>query len=364
MKAFSYLLILALLAAGLYVYTEKGDGLSPFEFLREKLEPADEDDDDDDDDEALSVDAKQQLVRGSLSVELSLETQKLAGIETVAAENITLEAEDKAYGSIVDISQLIDLRSRFRNGRAALEVARTQVNNAAANFKRLQKLNAETTNISERELQQARARLQEQNAILNAEQVKLDNIRAEMLQRWNQSITEMALQDSSEIFNRLISQEEYLVLLSLRPEQRLSADTAFVFINRVDERNTARKAYLISSAPFSELNLGGETYFLRTPAEQLRIGMRLHVWLPGTGYSGTGVSIPNEAIVWYAGQAWAYVQLDEETFSRRSLPEARRTGSGWLVNDNFAIGDRIVIRGAQTLLSEEFKWAIPDEDDD
>ncbi|MGR8947734.1 MAG: hypothetical protein ACU84Q_06775 [Gammaproteobacteria bacterium] len=361
MKAFAYLLLLATLTmAGLYIFTDRDNELLSAFFGRELVQ----DDDDDDDDDAISVDAKQQLVQGSLTVRLSAETQTLAGIKTVLAENITLDAEDKAYASVIDLGRLIDQRSRFRNVQAGLEVSRTQMNSAAVILQRLQKLNAETTNISERELQQASASLQEQKAIFNAEQIKLDNIRAEMLQRWSPIITEMALQETSEIFDRLLKQEEYLVLLSLRPEQKLSSDSTFAYINRDDERSTARQAYVISPAPFSEMNLGGETYFLRTAADQLRIGMRLHVWLPGTGYSGTGIGIPNEAIVWYAGKAWAYVQIDEDTFSRRSLSESHKKPGGWLVNDNFAVGDRIVVSGAQTLLSEEFKWAIPDEDDD
>ena len=357
MKAFVYLLGLALLvAAGFYVITEN-DGI-----LLSSLSDDESDHDDDDDDDG--VDAKQLLVQGSLTVKLSAETQKLAGIKTATAENITLDAEDKAHASVIDLSQLMALRSQYRNVGAELGVSRTEVNNSNAVLKRLQKINAATTNISERELQQARANLQKGNALFNALQIKQDNIRTEMLQRWNHTITDMALAETSERFSRLINQEEYLLLLSLRPEQRLSNDTAFTYINRVDDRNTARKAYVISPAPFSETNLRGETYFLRTSAEKLRIGMRLHVWLPGTGYSGTGIGIPDEAIVWYAGKAWAYVQVDEETFSRRSLPESLHSNRGWLVNDNFSIGDRIVISGAQTLLSEEFKWAIPDEDDD
>ena len=369
MKAFSNMLILVLLlGGGFYLLSEKvsekgRDWLSIF--VNEAAESDDDDDgDDDDDDELASVDARQQLVQGSLTVKLSTDTQKLAGIETVIAENITLDAEDKAYAAIIDISPLIDLRSRYRNVNAELEVSRSQLNNAGVVLRRLEKLNAETTNISERELQQARAGLQQQSAVFNAQQIKLDNIRTEMLQRWNPTVTDLALQAKSALFSRLINQKEYLVMLSLGPEQRLSSDTAFVYVNRVDDRNTARKAYVVSPAPYSEMNLRGETYFLRTPAEQLRIGMRLHAWLPGTGYSGTGIGIPDEAVVWYAGKPWAYVQVDGETFSRRSLPESQRTAGGWLVTDNFSIGDRIVISGAQTLLSEEFKWAIPDEDDD
>ncbi len=361
MKAFSYLLIVILLGiASFYLLIDKG-GEPLFGFLSERVGEHDEDDDDDETDDVAT---KQQLVHGSLTVKLSTDTQKLAGIKTVAAEHITVDAEDKAFATVIDIKQLIDSRSQYRNANAALEVSRTEVNNASVVSRRLEKLNAATTNISTRELQQARADLQKYRAKFSAEKIKIDNIRAEMLHRWNPVITEMALQDSLGSFDRLINQQDYLVLLSLRPEQSLSNDTEFAYINRVDERHSARKAYVISPAPFSEMNLQGETYFLRTSAEQLRIGMRLHAWLPGTGYSGTGIRIPDEAVVWYAGKAWTYVQVDEETFSRRSLPASQHIGNSWLVNDNFATGDQIVISGAQTLLSEEFKWAIPDEDDD
>ena len=185
-----------------------------------------------------------------------------------------------------------------------------------------------------------------------------------MLQHWNMTLTELALGDDSALFSQLVNQDEYVLLMSLLPDQQLSADSTFVYVNRFDDRKSARKAYLLSAATYSEMSLGGETYFLHSGADKLRIGMRLHAWLPDTGYSGTGIGIPDEAIVWYAGRAWAYVQTDDETFSRRSLPEPHKTRDGWLVNDNFEIGDRVVVSGAQTLLSEEFKWAIPDEDDD
>ena len=110
--------------------------------------------------------------------------------------------------------------------------------------------------------------------------------------------------------------------------------------------------------------LQGETHLYRTAADGLRTGMRLYAWLPGTGFSGTGINIPVESIIWYAGKPWAYVQEDEETFSRRSLVDPVQSNNTWLVRENFQIGEKIVVSGAQTLLSEEFKFAIPDEDDD
>ncbi len=352
MKKLTYLFLPFLVIAIGYALVSQ----TPGGILQQEAEEHDEDDEE--------TDGRQQLVEGSLTVMLSPETQELAGIETIAVEKIQLDAEDKAFATVMDIRPLVGLRARYKNTLAQQTIAATALRNSAVNLDNLEKLNAETTNVSKRDLQIARAKWEQDKAQMDAEQVQLQNIREEMLQRWGNVLTEWALKSESILFTRLLQQEDYLVMLSLRPEQVLTDEIAYVIVNRTGDRATSRKAYIVSVAPYSEANLQGETYFLRTNAEKLRIGMRLHVWLPGTGYSGVGIGIPESAVVWHAGKAWAYVQIDEKTFSRRNLESEADTGSGWLVKKHFQPGERIVISGAQTLLSEEFKWAIPDEDDD
>ena len=318
----------------------------------------------DDDDEENEVDAKQRLVDGSLLVKLPKDIQDLAGIKITLAENISVQSENKAFATIIDIQELLNSRSEYKNILAEREVINTTYRNISRQLEQLRILHSEAANISQRELQKVKSDWEEQRARLHATDTRLRNIRENMIQKWNSALTELALKEDSEIFDRLINREEFIILMTLKAEQELSSETAFVFVNRVDDRNQARKAYFISAAPFSDNTLQGETYFLRAHAEKFRIGMRLYVWLPNTGFSGDGVNIPEDAVVWYAGKAWAYVQVNDDTFSRRSLIEPIATADGWLVKDNFEIGDRLVISGAQTLLSEEFKWAIPDEDDD
>jgi hypothetical protein len=77
-----------------------------------------------------------------------------------------------------------------------------------------------------------------------------------------------------------------------------------------------------------------------------------------------GVLIPRETVVWYAGKAWAYVQIDDALFLRRAVTTERETPEGWFVDEGFAPGDHLVITGAQMLLSEEFRWQIQGDDDD
>ena len=324
-------------------------------------EDAGDDHDDDNDDKVI---AKQQLVDGSLVVRISADTQKLAGIKTILSENISIQSEDRAFATVIDIQELLLKRADYREAIAERQITNTSLRNSSKLLEQLKVLHKEATNISKRELQQATAVWEEQRARIQAINIRLQNIRENMVQKWNTEITELALKDNSELFDRLVNRKDYLILMTLKANQHLSADTAFVFVNKTDDRANARKAYFISAASFSDTTLQGETYFLRANAEKIRVGMRLYVWLPDTGFSGEGVNIPDQAVVWYAGKPWAYVQVDDELFSRRSLLDPIETDSGWLVKDNFKIGEQIVVSGAQTLLSEEFKWAIPDEDDD
>ncbi|MGR8920574.1 MAG: hypothetical protein ACU85V_13235, partial [Gammaproteobacteria bacterium] len=92
----------------------------------------------------------------------------------------------------------------------------------------------------------------------------------------------------------------------------------------------------------------------------LAAGMRVDVWV-GAGDVEEGYRVPAAAIVWHGGRRWYYAAVDEASFERRALPSARADGSGSVVPE--APGS-IVVAGAQTLLAEEHRGLIPDEDDD
>jgi multidrug efflux pump subunit AcrA (membrane-fusion protein) len=68
--------------------------------------------------------------------------------------------------------------------------------------------------------------------------------------------------------------------------------------------------------------------------------------------------MPRAAIVRLHGQAWAYVQTDEQTFIRRQVPLDQPAEGGWFIPGGFEPGERVVVGGAQVLLSEELKSQI------
>jgi hypothetical protein len=72
--------------------------------------------------------------------------------------------------------------------------------------------------------------------------------------------------------------------------------------------------------------------------------------------------VPEAAVVRTGDRAWAYVQIAPTQFERRQLVVTSPAARGWFVTTGFTAGDRIVIAGAQALLSEELKSQIQVKD--
>jgi hypothetical protein len=75
------------------------------------------------------------------------------------------------------------------------------------------------------------------------------------------------------------------------------------------------------------------------------------------------VFVPAAAAVQWEGLSWVYVERPVEPgqsatrsqYVRERLDTSYPVEGGWLVSERFAAGDRVVVRGAQQLLSEEFR---------
>ena len=76
------------------------------------------------------------------------------------------------------------------------------------------------------------------------------------------------------------------------------------------------------------------------------------------GDAQTGVLVPRNAVVRFNGAAWIYLQTGEENFSRVEVALGSPLTDGWFVRAGLKSQDKVVIVGAQQLLSEELKGQI------
>lgn len=70
------------------------------------------------------------------------------------------------------------------------------------------------------------------------------------------------------------------------------------------------------------------------------------------------VFVPDAAVVQWEGLAWAYRARPGDRFERVRVRTDHPAAGGWLVEGPLVTGDSIVVRGAEELLSEEFRARV------
>ncbi len=92
---------------------------------------------------------------------------------------------------------------------------------------------------------------------------------------------------------------------------------------------------------------------LFTIKQKLPPSISLTASLKTSGEPIAGVTIPASAILRHEGKGWVYVQTETNQFMRVEIPFDRQTENGWFVADKLSATNRIIVTGAQTVLSAE-----------
>jgi hypothetical protein len=85
-------------------------------------------------------------------------------------------------------------------------------------------------------------------------------------------------------------------------------------------------------------------------------------WLRVPGAARRGVVVPRSALVHHEGEVFVYVERAPDRFERRRVVLEGPEGDGWFVSSGVAAGDRVVVTGAQQLLSSELLTGGESED--
>ncbi len=320
----------------------------------------DDDDDRDDDDEATRV----VVVDGVPVVFLDDEDRQRVGIETAMLARTEHRAEIVAMASVVDIQPMLAHRGQCLGAVYEVELAQTRLAAAEREYERLRKLNQDDGNVAAKRVQEAEAKVQIDRVSLNQSQAALDTLVNEARQSWGPVLAEWLIGEQVPALTRLVENEDVMLLVVLPRGESLPADVPQAWISSLQDNGDQQLAHFLSRAPYTDRLAQGESYFYRTAADGLRAGMRAEARIATNAVAADGVLIPDSAVVWALGQAWAYLALDDDHFARIPVATDRELADGWFVTDGVAPGERIVVTGAQTLYAEEFRWQVFEEDDD
>lgn len=302
---------------------------------------------------------------GVTLVTLAQAAQEQSGIATLKLSNSRHVAALSTYGTVINIDSLVEQRNRYLTAKAEANIARASLANTQQEFDRLQSLNKDNRNVSDRAVANAEALLKADQAKLNAAENIANNMRDSIGQRWGEALALQATQTSdNSTFNRIMQYKDVLIQVTLpfgtpRPKANSS-----ILVSPTGATGRAIQAQFVSASPVTDAAIQGETYSYRAPADLLRAGMRVGIKMNNGNQSAEGVIVPRSAVVWYGGQAWVYRKEGSNRFLRIPVSTENEADNGWFNITGLKAGDELVTTGAQLLLSEEFKYQITNENDD
>jgi len=286
---------------------------------------------------------------GQTLITLETSTQTRLGL-TVATVASTITRAQATFPAVVLSSQdLATFRNVYVVSQAQLQKAHVQADVAGKEYTRLKTLFGENQNISEKSLQSAEGTLQSDEVDVRAGEQQLSLQESGVQQEWGDVVTKWATEGSAQ-FQRVLDQRELLVQMTI------PSGTSFGAPNRISLEipgGSRTQASFVSPFPRVDPRIQGRSFLYLAPAQPgLSPGLNLVAHL-SVGSQLRGIVIPTSAVVWSEGKAWVYAQVSSDGFTRRPVPTDVPVENGFFVGKGFSTGDKVVISGAQALLSEE-----------
>lgn len=293
-------------------------------------------------------------------------------------------ADDAIVGTIeprLATADRIGLTNQLATAQSDLSASTASVIAARAAYERAKLLNADNKNVSDRALEDASSRLAAEEARVKA---ATDTVR--LLQRSLDAsgptgnaplkverggeVVEIlarpgeAVEPGAPIL-RVAKLDRLIARVDVPVGERVPPTVPTAHIVAVGYEDTTLVADRVGLAATADPAAQGQSYLFRLRETRLglRPGLAVTARIPVPGPTRQGIVIPSAAIVRLAGKAYVYVQTAANAFVRKEVTLDQSTEGGYLSTGTVSAGDRVVIQGAQLLLSEEFKSQIAGDAD-
>ncbi len=317
-----------------------------------------QDGDEDDEEEAIKAPSRVSVQNGQTVITLDGKTQSRAGIIVAPLEAIAARQEIACPAMVLSAQDLVTARNNYVAALTRLEKVRAGMEVARQESDRLKALYQDNQNASQKALQSAQGTLRSLQADAQAARQDLALQAAALRQSWGGVISQWVVDDPPGL-ERVFDLSDVLVQVTM-PAGELADAPETVFLEIPGPQHI--EARRISSLPRVDPRIQGMSFLYVTPnhaglAPGLNVIARLHI-----GRVMRGVLVPRAAVVWWQGTAWVYQSAAPGRFVRRQVNTEAPVAAGYLGATGFSPGERIVVRGAQALLSEEFRFSIQPED--
>ena len=301
-------------------------------------------------------------------ITLSSEIQKNSGIKTLAVQSSIYKKNLTNYATVLNIDILIEQRNRFNEIKNQINILTNELDRDKKNYERFKLLNDDNKNVSDKALQEVRVTFENTKIKLHATQELVSGIKQNIRAQWGETILSMIDKGiNKELFEFLLEDKARIVKVTLA-ENTSNEPPKNISLALIDNLEEKFLANYLAEAPSLDKSLKGKTYFYIVFNNKLRIDSKVIANLVQenlTSDSERYLAIPKEAVIWNAGQAWVYLRTGENKFVRKVIETDNESPNGWIIKEeHIKEKDLIVIKGAQLLLSEEFKYQIKNENND
>jgi len=297
--------------------------------------------------------SSQAVTTSAGTVEITPQQLTASGIEAQALPTSRFQPQTSAYASVLDPGPLLLLHGQLRSAQVQTDATRARAAASEREYQRLALLNSQDHTVSDKMAEAAQVTRDADRAHLAAAQATLLADRGNARSRWGDVLVRWASAAHSPQLDALNGGQQALLSVALPQGGATGTPPPTIHIGLPGSSGAQISARLISPSPLADPVIQSPAYFYQAPRAGLRAGMRIEAFLPA-GQSLEGVTIPNSAVVWYANRPWVYVQTDTTHFVRREISVDTPAPGGWFVAQWHG-GERIVVKGAALLFSQEFQ---------
>lgn len=274
------------------------------------------------------------------TVVVTLEMQRALHLEVDTLRAVATPRQISAFGRVLDPQPLAASLSEWGTARAA----------AAASNEELQRVRtlAKQNTASARTVQAA-------EAAAVRDRLLAQSIRDRIELSWGRALAHRA--DLDALLAALIAQDRLIVRIDLPGGEGASLEPRGARLTSLAESGKSAHAEYLGPAPTTDPELQGRGFLFLTPDNPLKLapGAAVSASLELAGEPLHGISLPDSAVLRYQTQTWVYLQRTPTSFVRTRVELGPALPEGWLVTDGLRASDRVVVQGAQVLLSEELK---------
>jgi hypothetical protein len=298
--------------------------------------PSKPDGDDGDKGATASPGQSKRGANGETIIALDAETQERLGLKTQNPTPRQWQPEMKGYGQVIDSATLAA-------AVADLESARTAAAASGKDYGRLKTLAAQD-NISARALEAA-------EATATHDRLTFESTLAKFALDWGQSLTDG--ETRGKVLSEVVNGRAALVRIGLPPGGILPSPPASARIVALTEETKSVAGTLCSATAGVNPQTQSQSFLFLVKDQPLTPGSAVTGFLKISGEPVSGVVVPSGAVLRYEGKGWIYVQTGTNEFTRAEIPLDRPAENGWFISGGLTATNRVVVVGAQTVLSAE-----------